>query len=90
LHYFFKDFQNIYVTSADAISVGPVKDLCINIDDDLTFEVVIEATRGKFAKNNFLINPDDISDIREFIILNIKKDEIKQRIREYKVKDGQY
>jgi len=81
-HYFFKDFQNIYVTSADAKPVGPVKDLYINSDDALTFKVIIEASRGKFSKNGyFMIDSGDINDIREFIILNLNNEEIKQRIR---------
>lgn len=88
-HYFFKDFQNIYVSTADAIAVGPVRDLCISLQE-LAFNVIVEATRGKFSKNDYFeIYSDDINDIKEFIILNLKKDEIKQRIREYEVKDGQ-
>ncbi len=85
--YFFKDLQNIYVVSADAMPVGPVKELCIDLNE-LTFKIIIEVTRGKFSKNDyFMIHPDDIGDIREFIILKLKKDEIKQRIKEYDVKE---
>lgn len=84
--YFFKDFQNIYVASADARSVGPVKDLCTDLQGS-SFKIVIESTSGKFTKNDhFIINHEDIKDIKEFIILNLKKDEIKQRIKEYKIK----
>lgn len=84
--YFFKDFQNIYVASADARSVGPVKDLCSDLQGS-AFKIVIEATRGKFTKNDhFMINPEDITDIKEFIILNLKKDEIKQRVKNMRLK----
>jgi sporulation protein YlmC with PRC-barrel domain len=84
--YFFNDLQNIYVVSADAVTVGPVKELCIDLIE-LTFKIIIESTHGKFSKNDyFMIHQDDISDIREFIILKLKKDEIKQKTKEYDVK----
>lgn len=90
-YYFFKDFHDIYVASSDAIPVGPVKDLCISQGTGLTFEVIIEATRGKFSKNDyFMVSPGDIGDIREFIILTLTKDEIKQRIKEFKSNGGEY
>lgn len=87
-YYFFKDFQDIYVASSDAIPVGPIKDLCISQGTGLTFEVIIEATRGKFSKNDyFRVSPEDISDIQK-LILTLTKDEIKQRIKEFKSNGG--
>jgi sporulation protein YlmC with PRC-barrel domain len=87
--YFFKDFRDIYVGSADAIPIGQVKDLYINFDNNLTFKVVVEATRvrGRYKNDYFAIYPGDIDDIREFITLNLTKDEIKQKIAEFKIKD---
>ena len=88
--YFFRDFQNLYSASADAILIGPVKDLCINLDDNLTFKPVLDAMRlcGRYRKNDcFIIDLDDIDAITEFIALNLTKDEIKQRIKDYDVKE---
>lgn len=79
--YFFKNFQNRLVKTNDQPLLGLINDLIFDLEDNLTFDVVVEKLHGgPLGKPSFIASLEDFSNIDILMTLNLDKNEIKERL----------
>lgn len=79
--YFFKNFQYRIVQNVDSNFFGLVDDIKFDLRDNLIFDVIVEQSHDKkFGKTYLTTSLKDFDEVDVLMILNLGKDQIKERI----------
>jgi len=76
----FKDTVGKIVLAQKGMEVGKISDMYIDPKGCLIHNVIISTGRT-FNKKFLLISDEDISEIGDYIILNLEKNEVKERVQ---------
>ncbi len=76
----FKNIVGKIVLAQKGMEVGKIADMYIDPKGCLIHNVVI-STGGTFGRKYLIISDEDIQDIGDYIILNLTKDEVKDKIQ---------
>lgn len=75
----FKDFVGKVVLTKDGIEVGKISDMVLDPNGFLVPNVIV-ATGKTFNKKRLIISEDDIDRVGDYILLQLEKGDIDQRI----------
>ena len=76
----FKNILGKIVLAQKGMEVGKIADMYIDPKGCLIHNVVV-STGGTFGRKYLMISDQDIQDIGDYIILNLTKDEVKDKIQ---------
>ena len=75
----FKDIVGKTVLTYDAMEVGKISDMIINPQGCLIHNVLI-STGPAFRKKHLQISDEDIHSFGDYVILNLRKEDVNKRI----------
>ncbi len=77
----FKDIVGKVVLAQKGMEVGKISDMYIDPRGCLIHNVIIY-TGGTFSRKYLMISDEDISDIGDYMILKLEKNEVKERVQD--------